>query len=164
MVDRKKDKSEVVIQLSDKITVQKSGEQLFSNKITLKAPSAVHMIKLCSIKQIVMSAFKTAAAGAAGAAGAAATQVSQTQQQSDTNISDADQVITVLYMNASPEEIICLMNGFRELLLAGCGLVEDVVVTEYVLSQLLVKDIELLLGEYIVNFIIPSWMQQAMKT
>ncbi len=161
MVDRKKDKSEVVIQLSDKITVQKSGEQLFSNKITLKAPSAVHMIKLCSIKQIVMSAFKTAVAGAVGAA---TTQVSQTKQQIDTNISDADQVITVLYMNTSSEEIICIMNDFKELLFAGCGLVEDVVVTEYVLSQLLVKDIELLLGEYIVNFIVPSWMQQAMKT
>lgn len=155
MIDTKKDKSEIVVQLSDKITVQKSGEQLFSNKMTLKAPSAVHMTKLCTVKQIVMRAVKTAIAEATATQAVQAKAI-QSQPSSDAVVSDADQAVLMLYMNASSEDMICVMNGFRELLFDGCGLVEGVVVTDYVINQLLVKDIEHLLGEYIVNFIVPS--------
>jgi hypothetical protein len=156
MVDKKQVKSEIVVQLSDKISIQKNGEQLYSNKITLKAASAATISKICALKQIVMSAFKKASVDN----NAKRVDVAD---DSDLKMSDSEQLLTVLYMHASADDMVCVMDDFCDLLIAGCGLVEDVVITNYVLNQFLASDLEMLLGEYIVNFMLPSWMRQAMK-
>jgi hypothetical protein len=152
----KPERSSIEVTLSKKIEVHKKGESLFSNKITLIAPSLSNIDKICFLKHTILSAFKKA-----GSENNDRKQNVTSEDASD--ISNADQLVSVLYMSIESTDIAHVFSEFRDLLIDGCGKVEDVVVTNPVLNQLCLEDFEKLLGEYLENFLLPSWMRAAMK-
>jgi len=75
---------------------------------------------------------------------------------------DGKSVCTILMM--SKVDINDCQDDFKEILLGNCCFVDkDMPLNEMMYNQISDDDINLLLGEYIANFLIPSWMKQMMK-
>jgi hypothetical protein len=154
----KPDRSSIEITLSKKLEIHKGGKQHFSNKITLFAPSLSDLPKICFLKHTMLSAFKKA-----GNENANQNTTSNKENVNADGISNAEQLISVLYMTVDSEDIAKVFDEFRDLLISGNGKVEDVIVTDLILEQICLEDFEKMLGEYLENFLLPSWMKKAMQ-
>ena len=146
-------KTEFTFNLSEPIEIAKDGKTEPCDKLLLRAPAFIHRKYSLRIKQSFLRAINN---------------LPKTEQKAD-EVKSADEAITaesiagLLLM--SDIDIIKVFDDFEALLLSKgiCFVSTDKVMTERHYEQLADEDIDLLLGEYIVNFLIPSWMRRQMK-
>lgn len=151
-------KREFEYSLQVNISIHKNGEKQFANKIKLLAPSSAQRTNRCIIKQAFMNAGKKSGGG--DSSGSSQTQTSDDQ---DIEITNAEQVAGMLYSNLDYNEISRVMEAFIDLLTSGCGIALEERLTTFHIDQIDSEDLDNMLGEYIVNFLIPSWMKRLMK-
>ena len=175
-----KSKKEFEFTLSENITVHKDGERQFCNKLLLKGPSSKQQRERCLIKQALMESINKAnetasrleqANAISGVAGAMMGKLdkAKTKRIAKDSINDdvldipnSEQLLSLLYMQISPDRLTEIFDAFNALLCGGCATAFDIALTQSIIDQIDADDMESLLGEYIENFIVPSWMKQAM--
>lgn len=155
----KKLKREFEFTLQNQISLHKGGERVFANKILLKAPSMIEMRYRCIIKQTVLESLqkqneKTQKTGDTD---------SKNDTSDDMSSTSGDQFISVIYMNQDKDTLEELINAFTDILLSSATINSEKL-TDTLIKQIDCGELDAMLGEYIINFILPSWMKRAMNT
>lgn len=71
----------------------------------------------------------------------------------------------IMFLQISEDDFYTIQEAFYGLLLNGIGFIpENIKLTQSLINKISLDDKERMLGEYFVNFILPSWMKQAQKT
>lgn len=143
--------------LEGQISLMKGGEKLFTNKVLLKAPSIAQMSDRCVIKTAIMECLDKQTKKSDGA-----TPVGAPEDSKD-EVSFAEQMTSVLYMNSQRDDMERVLGAFVNIL-SSSATVETETMRQNIINQLDGNDLDGMLGEYIANFIIPSWMKRAMKS
>ena len=150
----KKNKREFEYTLQSNIGIHKDGEKQFCNKIVLKAPNSKQTEQRVMLKQAFMSAMEKSSS---------AKDSASKGKDRTFDISECEQIISLIYMNLTSKEIIDLFDAFKDLLITGCGKALEMALTAFAIDQIDSEDLDNMMGEFIVNFLIPSWMRAAMK-
>lgn len=148
-------KKEFVYKLSKPLGVHKKGEKIFINEVLLKAPSVKLYKYRIVLKQVVLSAIQ-------------AQQERMNIKSKDLEVendnhtdtegpSQEDGILLMVYGYKRTEEIEYLFDAFKNLLINGCGIVDELIFTSAMFEQLDSDDLDGMLGAYIINFIMPSW-------
>lgn len=156
-MSKEKQLKEFEFTLSEPVNIHKGGQNIQVNKILLKSPNSKQQLKRILIKEAIIKAF---------AANERANISAENKSKNNVEISkeeEVEAVIGLLYAYLHCEKINDVLEAFKYLLKDGCGIFEDkATVTDYYLEQM-DDDIEAMLGEYIVNFILQSRTKQQKK-
>lgn len=148
-------KTEFVFKLSNQIHFHKGGDVVYIDKIILKAPSAKNRHYTTRLRQTFTQAIKDMTQTETS------NKSSTEKPQAKTNI---DGISVIAFLMMSKIDLNICYDDFKEILLNGCAFVDkDAPFNELLYEQLVDDDLELMLGEYIANFLIPSWTKQMMK-
>lgn len=146
-------KTEFIFKLTNQIQFHKGGDVVYIDKIILKAPSAMNRHYTTRLRQTFTQAIKDMTSTEQQ------TKVEKTQTKAN-----IDGVSVIAFLMMSKVDLNSCYDDFKEILLNGCAFVDkDSPFNEMLYDQLIDDDLELMLGEYIANFLIPSWTKQMMK-
>lgn len=147
-------KIEFEFNLSVPIKHHKGGESVDCSKLILRAPSANDRRQTTRLKQLFMRAIQSTQKNFAD-------QQPIKQKKEQTKL-DGVSVTGLLLM--SDIDLMECYDQLKIILLNNCAFIEnEKPITEFHFNQLADDDLELLLGEYIANFLIPSWMEKMMN-
>lgn len=152
-------KKEFEFILNEEIEYQVEGDIKKTNKLLLKAPANINRRETYKLRQDLLKGMREAADFG--------NEQNQDQNQklnkSSQDDLDASTVLAGLFMSSI--DMTEYIETFEQLLLEECCFVDGKVkLTELLLKKISTDDLELLLGEYVANFILPSWMKAQMKT
>ena len=143
-------KSEIIVSLTTSLTYQADGVFEKTNELTLKAPSNKHRRQANELKQGFFRALK----GSADASG----NVETTADASD-HETTGDEIVTAIMM--SDIDYGKYIETFRELLVNdACYVAEGVKLTKPLFDALSLDDTDMLLGEYLANFLLASQLKK----
>jgi hypothetical protein len=144
-------KTEFEFNLTSPVEYHKGGDSIPCHILVLHAPSYKNRKYTTKLKQSFMRAIKDMQK---------TNEPVAAQEQSN----DIDGVGVAGLLLMSDVDLNECYEDFKMILLHGGAFVEpDIPMTDLHFNQLMDDDLELLLGEYIANFLIPSWMTQTMK-
>jgi hypothetical protein len=144
-------KAEFEFTLDIPISHHKQGDTEDCSMLILRAPSYKNRKASIKLKQGFMRALKSLE-------GSGGNQTSK-NKQSDENPFTSESIIAALFM--SNVDLNDILDDFEQLLLHGCCFIPpEIQFTNFHYRQISPDDITRLLGEYIENFMIPSWMIQ----
>lgn len=150
-------KTEFEFKLTTPINHHKGGDSIACDTIILRAPSFNHRRNTIKLKQLFMRAVNTIQKNVAS-------QDASKQKQQKTEL-DGTAVAGLLLM--SDIDLMECIEQFKEIILKDnrpCAFIEnEKLMTKMHFDQLSDDDLELMLGEYIANFLIPSWMEKMMN-
>ena len=150
---RKKD--EVEYELKKSISHPKQGDAVAINKIFLHCPSASNRFYTTKLKQAFMRAIQSMDKGRSDA---------PQQAPTDAGLNEIDGIQVAALLMMSMVDLNDCYDDLKEILIHGGAFLEPGKPLGLMhFEQLCDDDLELILGEYIANFLIPSWMMQAMK-
>lgn len=149
----KKLKKEFDIELDDAITYHKGGSEAYCKSLKLKAPANMHRDYILKLKQ----GFFQAIAGLPSNQGPAQAG----PQDTDATITGTE-VISILMM--SKINLVEYFEVFKNLMCQGCCTLEDgTKMTSFIWDKLDIEDSERMLGEYLANFLLSSWITTLKK-
>lgn len=146
-------KTEFIFKLTSNIQFHKGGDVVYLDKIILKAPSSRNRHYTTKLRQTFTQAIKDMTS----------TEQSSKVEKTQTK-ANIDGVSVIAFLMMSKIDLNNCYDDFKQILLNGCAFVDkDSPFNEMLYDQLIDDDLELMLGEYIANFLIPSWTKQMMK-
>lgn len=147
-------KTEFEFILDTPISHHKSGDTEDCSTLILRAPSYKNRKVTIRLKQGFMRALKSLE-------GSDNSQAKKNKQD-DVNPFTAEAIIAALFM--SDVDLNDILDDFETLLIHGCCFIPpETQLAKHHYSQISPDDVTRLLGEYIENFLIPSWMIQLMN-
>lgn len=139
-------------ELENPIEYHDGGDLASSKNLVLLAPSFSQIKRAAKLKQGFFQAIKSFQ-------GDKKQDESKNKAANDESDFDADAVLTVLFMGDI--DIAAYFEDFEKLLTSGvCKVNGKVELNSIMCSKLSVEDMEKLLAEYIVNFLLPASMRQ----
>jgi hypothetical protein len=146
-------KTEFKFILNSPITHHKAGDTAECTSLRLVAPSYKNRQYTAQLTQTFMRAMK----GMEGSG-----QKNKKEQDTKDDPFTRENIIAMLLM--SDIDICTAYDNLKNVLLhEGCFLENDKQMTKTHFEQLVDEDLQLLLGDYIANFLIPSWMIEMMQ-
>lgn len=143
-------KSEIIVQLTTPLRYSVDGGFENANELILKAPSNKHRRQANELKQGFFRALK----GSADSSG----NVETTPDASD-HETTGDEIVTAIMM--SDIDYGKYVETFRELIInEACYVVEGVKLTKPLFDALSLDDTDVLLGEYLANFLLASQLRK----
>jgi hypothetical protein len=150
-------KDEIEFKLVKPILHHKGGESIECKVLILHAPSAANRKYTTRLKQAFMRAINSMNQGKGNEAPSNQDAVDEAKKE----LTGVNVCGLLLMSDIDLNE--CYEN-LKEILLNGTAFIDkEKIMSKMHFEQLCDEDIELILGEYIANFLIPSWMRQAMK-
>jgi len=147
-------KIEFDFKLDTPINYHKGGSEEECKMLLLRAPSYKNRKTTIKLKQNFMRALKSLE-------GSDADQKKKTKQSNE-NPFTAEAIIAALFM--SDVDLNDILDDFEILLTHGCCFIPpEVQLIGQHYNQISENDLTRLLGEYIENFLVPSWMTQLMN-
>jgi hypothetical protein len=148
-------KSEFDFSLSDKIIYHSgSSAECTCDTLSLRAPSNKDRKRIFKVQQMFLQATKS--------------MISMSKDQgnipdpSDANADlDAGMIVSVIMM--SGVDFGDFTDAVCNLLYKNCYLDDDTKLNEALFDKISLDDAQRLVGEYVANFLLPSWMQQTKK-
>lgn len=145
-------KKEFEFILTEELDYSDSGDAKKTKRLILRAPANIHRNEAYKLRQGLLIGMTEAQARLKSS-----TEITN-QNQNQTDEIDGQGILTGLFM--SNIDMIEYVELFERLLLNGCCLVDGKInLTSGILKKIPIDDEERLLGEYIANFIFPSWMK-----
>jgi NADH dehydrogenase FAD-containing subunit len=139
--------------LAESIEIHKHGQKVDAAKVLLKCPSSKHQRDRLIIKNGFMNNDKAQDGGNQNA-----------KKDDDFNeLKESEKILGMLYSMKKADQMGEILDAFKRLLVNGCGIVEGIALTETYIDEIDANDLDDMLGEYIVNFILPSWMKRLMN-
>lgn len=136
------------------IKVHKSGTVEEYNEFTVKAPSRNNLKYTAFLKQAFFRAIKDSNGGKSDEA----SQKSQGNQ-------DIDSKAIIYLLLSSGVDIAECLQSIEYLMTGGCGEIGNGVKMDvFHIQQIHHEDLDRLLGEFIGNFLLPSWMTEMPKS
>ena len=150
-------KKEFEYKLSNPVNIHKGGEKVLANKLLLRAPTAEDQKDRIILKQGIMDALSKQNA-------ANSSDKSQTDDAKDKNEDQTkgEALISLMYVHKKPDEIIEMQASFKNLVLKRAK-IDGEAVTSFIYGTLDPEEIDCMMGEYLINFILPSWIRRAMS-
>lgn len=155
-MSKEKQLKEFEFTLSEPVTIHKSGQSVPVAKILLKCPNSRQQRDRLIIKNGFLYNKNQSTA--------TATDTEQKANDVIDNLTESQKILGGLFSTKTADEMDEILNAFKRLLLDGCGTFEGITATDHYLNQIDGDDFDSMLGEYIANFILPSWMKQLMKS
>ena len=143
-------KSDFTFELSNPISYQDETGQKETKTLVLYAPSNKLSKQKVKLRQKVITSFLALGGG------------SRNQNKANEDEKASLEPEQILFALAANDKFIDIKNEFCDLLKSGCLSLEGKcnTVTDYHLQQINDEELEEVMGQYIVNFIIPLWMKR----
>lgn len=144
-------KSEFIFELTQELGYQQGGEHLTTKTLILKAPSNKVRRQCANLKQGFFRAINSLSKGSEGS--------KEDGKEKDEGSIDGKAVLTAIM--ASDVSLADYQEDFKSMLLGGvCWIVDDIKMTDPIFNEMLDMETERLMGEYITNFLLTSWMEK----
>jgi len=155
-------KKEFEFILNEELDYSDSGDAKKTKRLILRAPANIHRNETFRLRQGLLKGMTEAQARLKSSTTEEITNNNQNQTNEIDDEIDGQGILTGLFM--SDIDMVEYMALFERLLLNGCCIVDGKInLTDGILKKISIDDEERLLGEYIANFIFPSWMKNQMN-
>lgn len=142
-------RQEFEYQLNQPLEYHSGGAVVEAKTLLCVAPSMNQLNQTAKLKQGFFKALKNAQQSR--------NQAQETQAPADVDL-NADMVMGILYMGDI--DLVDYFNDFKSLLINGVCKIDGLVdLSAHNLNKMAISDLEQLLGQYIANFLIPSWLK-----
>ncbi len=149
-------KTEFSFKLSKTLEYMKEGQKGLCKELVMKAPSVNNMRLISKLKQDFFRAVKSLQNDFRNI------DTKAKANEEDSGDMDSDQIISILYM--SDIDMGEYIEVFKELMMNGlCYLDSTQKMTEALYDNLDCDDLENLLGKYLENFMMSSWLNMTRK-
>lgn len=145
---------QIEFNLNKPVKYHKNGNEELSYQLTLYAPAGRHRQELVKLKQGFLKSISSLQGSY--------NQSNANQSQENQGIG-SDEIIMILMM--SDVDMNKYFDNFKALLCKNiCYVDPNQKLTEYIYDNIDLDDLERLLGEYLSNFLLSSWIQRLNKT
>lgn len=143
--------NEFEFELTQAIPFHNGGELAHSKKLLLKAPANIHRINTTKLKQGFMKAIM----------GMQNKKSSSKVKEAESNDSGFDAKVILMLLLASDIDFCEYIDHFKNLICSDpslCLVNGNIALNKHMFDQINPDDCEMLLGKYIENFTLSSWM------
>jgi hypothetical protein len=151
-------KKEFSFTLKNKVSYHHKGQEIFTDKITLKVLSKKTRHIANGLKQCFFRAMKSMQNSEA------AERQSKTLATDKNPIELLDGPAVCMALMMSDIDINIPLGHFKAILHKCAYLDDEGKFSDISYSEIDPDDVEILMGEYVANFLIPSWVAKAMKS
>lgn len=143
--------SEFDYQLIDPIGYHYKGEVIEGTFITLKAPSSKNTVECAQLKQAFFRAIPQSEGNV---------ELSSSDKKEAEEALTGESIISLLSMSSKVDLSVVLLTA-KKLFCSGIALMEgETKITAPIISEMSYDDLESMLGEYLVNFILASALKK----
>lgn len=146
---------EIIVELDMPVEYAYKGEMQIGSFITLKAPTGKQMVECADLKQAFFQAISSQTA--------TSTATVEGDEKSTLSALTGDTIMALIAMS-SVSKLSSVLVSAKELFANGVAFMEgETKLTKPMLDMLNPDDLERMIGDYYLNFILASWLQKQQK-